>query len=203
MRQIPNLVLILLLKLVLCECTYDLEIISDDEKVRDKYNDIRETFSGDSTDDEISFDSLNLKNNETEKGNGSSIEGMFTDNDASGPHRESSQTLVSNRPNEKDSNAILASREQSIWKLMCDQIQQDFAPFLILIPAPVKKLFVYMGRKSIRALTRVFKGAAGQMLKVAGRLLKLTGKLLILAGENLAVLGDESLSNSEEALIKF
>eukprot|EP00607_Mallomonas_marina_P003265 CAMPEP_0182427758 /NCGR_PEP_ID=MMETSP1167-20130531/19294_1 /TAXON_ID=2988 /ORGANISM="Mallomonas Sp, Strain CCMP3275" /LENGTH=162 /DNA_ID=CAMNT_0024610217 /DNA_START=249 /DNA_END=737 /DNA_ORIENTATION=+ len=81
----------------------------------------------------------------------------------------------------------------STWELMKRQIKQDFAPFLILIPPPVKRFLKRIVEQMLKKISSVVYGATGPMIKTAGRLLTKIGRSTSSLGQKLLNVDDKSM----------
>lgn len=86
--------------------------------------------------------------------------------------------------------------DASMWDLFKAQVASDFAPFIAIVPIPVKKFIRDQTKAIKRPLGGFIKGAAGPMLKVAGSAVTLTGQGLLILGDKIhlfsASMADES-----------
>lgn len=73
----------------------------------------------------------------------------------------------------------------TVWELMKLQIRRDLAPFLLLIPPPIKRYIAQRFTVMMDSLVNVALGTFGPMLKTGGRLLQGLGQAFIAAGESL------------------
>ena len=72
----------------------------------------------------------------------------------------------------------------TIWELFQAQIQADFAPFLIIIPRPIKRLIGKNIVKVAQKLQVIFLGPTIHMVCVAGRVVEVVGQSIVRIGED-------------------
>ena len=72
----------------------------------------------------------------------------------------------------------------TFWELFKAQIQADFAPILIIIPRPIKKLIASSSIKLAHRLKAVIGGPITPMIVVAGRILGIIGNSVVYIGED-------------------
>lgn len=72
----------------------------------------------------------------------------------------------------------------TIWELFQAQIQADFAPILIILPRPIKRLIGRNIVKVAQKLQIIFLGPTIHMVCVAGRVVEVVGQSLIRIGED-------------------
>lgn len=87
----------------------------------------------------------------------------------------------------------------TIWELVKAQVQSDLAPFLLLLPKPLK-LFV---QQQTMALWAKFKGsvrgAVGPMLQTAGRIICIAGNWLVGISESVVEQGNRLNNNVQDS----
>ena len=85
-------------------------------------------------------------------------------------------------------NVLLGMRampdDASFWDLMKAQIQADFAPFLIIIPRPVKRMIAKGAVRLVERLKVIIGGPLAPMIVTAGRVLKLAGEGVVYVGND-------------------
>eukprot|EP01041_Mallomonas_annulata_P006080 gene6080-12270_t len=79
----------------------------------------------------------------------------------------------------------LAMLDEPMWNLIKQQIERDLAPFLMLVPGPVKRAVKAWGISTLQKAKRVLSGAMGPMAKSAGKLLRHVGEGLVATGTRL------------------
>lgn len=73
----------------------------------------------------------------------------------------------------------------TIWELFKAQVQADFAPFLIIIPKPIKRLISRNIVKAAQKLQVIFLGPTIHMICVAGRVVGVVGQSVVRIGEDI------------------
>ena len=73
----------------------------------------------------------------------------------------------------------------TIWELFKAQVQADFAPFLIIIPSPIKRLISRNVVKAAQKLQVIFLGPTIHMICVAGRVVGVVGQSVVRIGEDI------------------
>ena len=73
----------------------------------------------------------------------------------------------------------------TIWELFKAQVQADFAPILIIIPRPIKRLISRNIGKAAQKLQVIFLGPTIHMVCVAGRVVEVVGKSVVRIGEDM------------------
>ena len=73
----------------------------------------------------------------------------------------------------------------TIWELFKAQVQADFAPFLIIIPKPIKRLISRNIVKAALKLQVIFLGPTIHMVCVAGRVVGVVGQSVVRIGEDI------------------
>lgn len=97
-------------------------------------------------------------------------------------------TKVSSAPN---------AANASVWELVKAQVQSDLAPFLVLLPKPLK-LFVQSQVVALWSTLKVsIRGAAGPMLQTAGRVIRWAGNWLISISEKVVQHGQQMNKHAE------
>lgn len=85
-------------------------------------------------------------------------------------------------------NVLLGMRalpdNATIWELFQAQVQADFAPILIIIPRPVKRLIASNAVKIAQKLRTILGGPMIPMFLTAGRVLRVAGKSIVFIGED-------------------
>lgn len=86
-------------------------------------------------------------------------------------------------------NVLLGMRalpdNATIWQLFKAQVQADFAPILIIIPRPIKKLIARNAIKIAEKMRVIIGGPMIPMLVVAGRVLGIAGNSVVYIGEDI------------------
>lgn len=72
----------------------------------------------------------------------------------------------------------------TIWELFKAQVQADFAPILIIIPRPIKRLIASNTVKIAQKLRIIVGGPMIPMFITAGRVLRVAGKSIVFIGED-------------------
>jgi hypothetical protein len=72
----------------------------------------------------------------------------------------------------------------TIWELFKAQVQADFAPILIIIPKPIKRLIASNTVKIAQKLRIIVGGPMIPMFIIAGRVLRVAGKSIVFIGED-------------------
>jgi hypothetical protein len=85
-------------------------------------------------------------------------------------------------------NVLLGMRAMpdnaTIWELFKAQVQADFAPILIVIPRPIKRLIANNAVKVAQKLRVIIGGPMIPMFITAGRVLRVAGKSIVFVGED-------------------
>lgn len=121
---------------------------------------------------------------------------MSIERDEEEERRESEETATST-PTERKSagtpptTAAVSKADPSVWQQVKDQLRSDIAPFLALVPAPVKsfvhKEVIHLGK----TLNMALRGAVSPMLITAAKLLDRAAQLLIHLAEKLKTRNQE------------
>jgi hypothetical protein len=86
-------------------------------------------------------------------------------------------------------NVLLGMRAMpdnaTIWELFQAQVQADFAPILIVIPRPIKRLIASNAVKIAQKLRVIVGGPMIPMFITAGRVLRVAGKSIVFIGEDI------------------
>lgn len=98
------------------------------------------------------------------------------------------------RQEEAVSLQVPTSPGSSVWQLFKEQVQADFAPFIMLVPQPIKAFVAIQFPRMLKALKITARGAIVPMTFVAGKAFRHGGNLLLLAADQL-----ERLSKSIDA----
>lgn len=121
---------------------------------------------------------------------------MSIERDEEAEHRESEETTASTPTERKSADApstttTVSKADLSVWQQVKDQFRSDIAPFLALIPVPVKsfvhKEVIHLGR----TLNMALRGAVSPMLLTAAKLLDRAAQLLIYLAEKLKTRNQE------------
>lgn len=99
-------------------------------------------------------------------------------------------TVVSPAPN---------AANASVWELVKAQVQSDLAPFLVLLPKPLK-MFVQNQAVALWSTLKVsIRGAAGPMLQTAARVIRWAGNWLIDISDRVVQHGQKVSKQHERA----
>ena len=71
------------------------------------------------------------------------------------------------------------------WDLLKAQVQADFAPFLIIIPKPVKRFIAAKAVILFDQFRRTFEGPATPMIRAGGKIIGVLGSLLEYVGKDI------------------
>jgi hypothetical protein len=89
---------------------------------------------------------------------------------------------------DQETSTELSSLKTSTWDLVKQQVRNDLAPFILLIPQPVKTYLLHEVPKLLSTLQLSLRGALAPMLSVAVKAVRQVGLLLLQAAEKLEVL---------------
>ena len=90
----------------------------------------------------------------------------------------------------------------TFWELFKAQVCADFAPILIIIPRPIKKLIASNAVKLGRKLKLIFGGPIIPMISVAGKVIGIIGNGVIYVGEDIVKLADFLVSVGNKPLLE-
>ena len=90
----------------------------------------------------------------------------------------------------------------TFWELFKAQVCADFAPILIIIPRPIKKLIASNAVKLGRKLKLIFGGPIIPMVSVAGKVIGIIGNGVIYVGEDIVKLADFLVSVGNKPLLE-
>jgi hypothetical protein len=86
------------------------------------------------------------------------------------------------------SSTELSYMKTSTWELVKQQVRSELAPFILLIPQPVKTYLAHEVPKLLSTVQLSVRGAAAPMLSVVAKVVRQVGYLLLHAAEKLEVL---------------
>ena len=89
----------------------------------------------------------------------------------------------------------------TFWELFKAQVRADFAPILIIIPRPIKKLIAENAVKIGRKLKVILVGPMTPMISVAGKVIGIIGNGIIYVGEDVVKLADFLVSVANKSLL--
>ena len=90
----------------------------------------------------------------------------------------------------------------TFWELFKAQVCADFAPILIIIPRPIKKLIAENAVKVGRKLKVILVGPMTPMISVAGKVIGIIGNGIIYVGEDVVKLADFLVSVANKSLFE-
>lgn len=123
---------------------------------------------------------------------------------------QESMQQIRNLSEEKDKRVIedvlLGMRalpdNATFWELFRAQVQADFAPILIIIPRPIKKMIATNALIVGRKLKSIIGGPLIPMIAVAGKVIGIIGNGVIYVGEDVVKLADFLVSMGDNSSVK-
>ena len=119
------------------------------------------------------------------------------------PTKSSTRTTVhtdstnSSKDDANNSHQLNVAKDKlSVWEQVKEQIKSDIAPFLLLVPQPVKTYIAREFPRLTSSLKVTLQGALTPMLFVAAKLVRKVGALLVLSAEKLDQLHSQTLATT-------